>query len=173
MLAPPTSPTQWRRLIFDNSIGRHRRPSSTTTAALLAFGRPFGTDAPTAGNAIITNNAGGETDFNAFATAGNATIITNSGGADVFFDNSTGGNAQFITNGSGFVDFSGSVGPNGDGRITAGSIAGSGIYYIGAGNTLVVGGNNLSTTVSGVIADNNPAAARPGRARWKRSAPAR
>jgi autotransporter-associated beta strand protein len=94
------------------------------------------------------------TDFNAFTTAGNATITTNSGGATFFFDNSTGGAAQFITNGTGFVNFGDSLGPNGDGRITAGSIAGSGTYYIGGGNTLVVGGNNLSTTVSGVIADN-------------------
>ncbi len=68
----------------------------------------------------------------------------------------TGGNAQFIANGTGFVSFAGSLGANGDGRITAGSIAGSGTYYIGGGNTLVVGGNNLSTTVSGVVADVDP-----------------
>lgn len=110
-------------------------------------------DTATAGNATIINNSGGQTQFGDLSTAGNATIITNSGGGVDFFDNSTGGTAQFITNGTGFVDFSGSLGPNGDGRITAGSIAGSGFYYIGAGNTLVVGGNNLSTTVSGVIAD--------------------
>jgi autotransporter-associated beta strand protein len=121
-----------------------------------SFGQAFGTDTPTAGNATIINNAHGETDFNAFSNAGSATIITNSGGATYFFDNSTGLNAQFITNGTGFVDFTESVGPNGDGRISAGSIAGSGIYYIGGGNTLIVGSNNLSTVVSGVIADNNP-----------------
>ena len=118
-----------------------------------SFGRALGTDTPTAGRAMITNNSGGETDFNAFSTAGSATITTNSGGATYFYDNSTGGNAQFITNGTGLVDFTESIGPNGDGRITAGSIAGSGFYYIGGGNTLVVGSNNLSTTVSGVIAD--------------------
>jgi autotransporter-associated beta strand protein len=125
-------------------------------SGFTSFGHAFGTDAPTAGNATITNNFHGETDFNAFATAGNAIITTNAGGATFFYDNSTGGNAQFITSGTGFVDFSGSLGPNGDGRIAAGSIAGSGFYYIGAGNTLVVGGNNLSTNVSGVIADFNP-----------------
>src|SRR5260221_12324348 len=38
--------------------------------------------------------------------------------------------------------------------MAAGSIAGSGFYYIGAGNTLIVGSNNLSTEVSGVIADS-------------------
>ena len=81
------------------------------------------------------------------STAGNATIITNSGAAVSFFDASTGGNAQFITNGTGYVDFSGTIGPNFDGVITAGSIAGSGTYYIGGGNTLVVGSNNLSTEV--------------------------
>ncbi|HEX9472434.1 MAG TPA: autotransporter-associated beta strand repeat-containing protein, partial [Bradyrhizobium sp.] len=117
------------------------------------FGHSGGTDTVTAANAMITNNSGGETIFNAFSTAGNAIITTNSGGATFFFDNSTGGSAQFITNGTGFVDFSGSLGPNGDGRIAAGSIAGSGFYYIGAGNTLIVGSNNLSTEVSGVIAD--------------------
>ncbi len=126
-----------------------------------SFGQAFGSDTATAGNAVITNNAGGETDFNAFATAGNAVVTTNSGGKTFFFDNSTGGTAQFITIGTGFVDFSGSLGPNGDGRISAGSIAGSGIYYIGAGNTLVTGGNNLSTAVSGVIADFNPCGCGP------------
>jgi autotransporter-associated beta strand protein len=59
------------------------------------------------------------------------------------------------------VDFGGSIGPNSDGRITAGSIAGSGTYYIGAGNLLTVGGNNLSTEVSGVIADFNPCGCGP------------
>jgi autotransporter-associated beta strand protein len=122
----------------------------------VSFGQPRDTDMPTAGHATITNNSGGETAFNAFSTAGNAIITTNAGGITLFFDNSTGGNAQFITNGTGYVDFGEGFGPNGDGRISAGSIAGSGTYYIGAGNTLVVGGNNLSTVVSGVIADFNP-----------------
>ena len=139
------------------------------------FGTAFGTDAPSAGTAIISNELGGITQFNAFATAssasitnhdgggtdffdsstaGNATITTINGGATFFFDNADGGTAQFITAGTGFVDFAGSLGPNGDGRINAGSIAGSGFYYIGVGNTLVVGGNHLSTEVSGVIADD-------------------
>jgi fibronectin-binding autotransporter adhesin len=141
------------------------------------FGVAFGTDAPRAGTATITNNNFGLTEFNASSRAENAKIITNNGGeldfwdtstaekatittnpgGKTFFnDNSTGDMARFITSGSGFVDFSGSTGPNGDGRITAGSIEGSGSYYIGGGNTLVVGGNNLSTEASGVIADNNP-----------------
>ena len=79
------------------------------------------------------------------------------GAATFFNDHSTGGNAQFITNGTGFVDFSDSSGPLGHGVITAGSIAGSGTgtySYIIGGIELVVGGNNLSTEVSGVIADS-------------------
>jgi autotransporter-associated beta strand protein len=117
------------------------------------FGWYGSNDTATAGNAVITNNDGGQTSFQGHTTAGSAVITTNSGGAVYFNDHSTGGDAQFITNGTGYVDFADSRGVNGDGRITAGSIAGSGFYYIGGGNTLVVGGNNLSTTVSGVIAD--------------------
>jgi autotransporter-associated beta strand protein len=143
-------------VIFQDQASAASATITNSNGGFTSFGQPFFTDTPTAGNAVIINNSGGETDFNAFSTAGNATITTNSGGATFFSDNSTGGAAQFITNGTGFVDFSESLGPNGDGRITAGSIAGSGSYYIGGGNTLVVGGNNLSTTMSGVIADNNP-----------------
>ncbi|MCP3474905.1 autotransporter domain-containing protein [Bradyrhizobium sp. CCGUVB1N3] len=121
---------------------------------VTVFGQPSWTDTATAGNATIINEATGLTQFGAFTTAGNATIITKDGGETDFYDNSTGGNARFITTGTGVVDFSGSIGPNGDGRITAGSIEGSGNYYIGGGNTLVVGSNNLSTEVSGVIGDS-------------------
>ncbi|MCC8968283.1 autotransporter domain-containing protein [Bradyrhizobium sp. Pear76] len=119
------------------------------------------TEAPTAGNATIINRSGAALIFDAYATAGNATITTESGAHVKFTGNSTGGTAQFITQGTGFVDFGGSLGPNGDGRITAGSIAGSGTYYIGGGNTLAVGGNNLSTVLSGVIADFNPCGCSP------------
>ncbi|WP_298280458.1 autotransporter domain-containing protein [uncultured Bradyrhizobium sp.] len=125
------------------------------------FGGCCAIDTTTAGNAVITNNDGGQAWFQGHATAGSAVIITNSGGSTVFYGNSTGGNAQFITNDTGFVSFAGSLGANGDGRITAGSIAGSGTYYIGGGNTLVVGGNNLSTMVRGVIADVDPCGCAP------------
>ena len=68
----------------------------------------------------------------------------------IFIDNSTAGNAA-ITNASGaVVDFSASTGPAGDNKLTAGSIAGAGSFLLGA-NELTVGGNNLSTDVSGVI----------------------
>ena len=141
---------------FDNSTAGNATIVNNSSHGVIAFGFPLGIDTATAGNANITNSNGGNLEFNSFTTAGNATITTLSGSGVAFFDNSTGGYARFITNGTGFVDFSGSIGPNSDNRITAGSIEGSGNYYIGAGKTLVVGGNNLSTTVSGKIADFNP-----------------
>jgi len=109
-------------------------------------------NASSAGNAVITNNNGAVLSFNNSSTAGNAIITTNNGAVTQFNDNSTGGNAQFITNTGGIVDFSNTAGLAGDGNISAGSIAGAGNYYLGS-NLLTVGGNNLSTTVSGVISD--------------------
>ncbi len=129
----------------------------------------------TAGDAIITNRAGGLISFANNSTAGDAIIVNRSGGLISFANNSTagdatittrqfaqtffdgrsdGGNARFITNGTGIVDFSGTTGAGGLHRITAGSIGGSGSYYIGANNTLITGGNNRSSEVSGVIADS-------------------
>src|SRR5262252_2608706 len=109
-------------------------------------------NASSAGNAVITNNNGAVLSFNNNSTAANAIIITNNGALTQFNDNSTGGNAQFITNAGGIVDFSNTAGPAGDGDISAGSIAGAGNYYLGS-NLLTVGGNNLNTSVSGVISD--------------------
>ena len=106
----------------------------------------------TAGNAAITNNGGSNTVFTGSSTAGNAVITNNSGGFTYFTDNSTAGSAALMTNSGGTTDFSLSTGPNGDNKLGAGSIAGAGSYYLGS-NELTVGGNNLSTTVSGVISD--------------------
>jgi outer membrane autotransporter protein len=118
----------------------------------------FGTSS--AGNAAITNNggtgagSGGVTEFFNNSTAGSATIINNggtgagSGGSTLFFDSSDGGTARAVTNGNGSFDISGltTTGMN------IGSIEGTGNYFLGS-KTLTVGGNNLSTTVSGVIQD--------------------
>jgi hypothetical protein len=85
--------------------------------------------------------------FNA-STAGNATITTNNGGSVLFPQDRTGGQARFITNGGGVFDMSGLTGAG----MTAGSIEGAGSYALGS-KQLTVGGNNLSTQVSGIIAD--------------------
>ena len=111
----------------------------------------------TAGNANITNN--GVTGFYQGSSGGNATITTNAGGVTSFFGRSTGGNAAFITNASGILDISGlgtfpdtGAPPASVPGMTAGSIEGQGMYFLGS-KTLTVGGNNLSTTVSGTISD--------------------
>jgi autotransporter-associated beta strand protein len=141
------------------SFNAHTTAGSARIINSSSVGGIVFTDQATAGAATISNS--GMVQFLDASTAGSAIITTNAGGQTFFFDNATGGTAQFITNGTGLVDFSGSQGANGDDRVVAGSIAGSGFYYIGAGNTLVVGGNNLSTLVSGVIADTNPCSCGP------------
>jgi len=119
------------------------------TSASVVF-----TNNSTAGNAAINNSAGSIT-FNGLSTAGNATI-TNAlfvpQGSITFSDASTAGNAAITNNSGGVVDFSASIGPNFDNRLSAGSIAGAGTFFLGA-NQLTVGGNDLSTVVSGVISD--------------------
>ena len=100
----------------------------------------------TAGNANITNNS--LLNFFDTSTAGNAAITNND--FLQFRDTSTAGSAALVNNAGGTVDFSNSTGPNGDGRLSAGSIAGAGNYVLGA-NELTVGSNNLSTEVSGGI----------------------
>ncbi|MET0868843.1 MAG: autotransporter domain-containing protein, partial [Pseudorhodoplanes sp.] len=125
------------------------------------FGSPFGggTDTATAGNARIIvdgaiQNLGfpASVVFNAFTTAGNATIDVRNRAFVDFYDNSTGGNARFITDANllTYVDFSQTLGLLGNGVVTAGSIEGGGVFYIGS-NNLIVGSNNLSTTVTGII----------------------
>src|ERR1700712_1277565 len=123
-------------------------------------------DTSTAASASITNNGGGTVFFHNSSTAGSATIdnsgfvafvdtssagnatITNSGGRTLFFDNSSGGTARLIANAGGAVDFSFLTSAG----TTAGSFEGDGRFNLGS-KTLTVGGNDLSTTVSGVIAD--------------------
>jgi len=138
-----------RSLIFfnDNSSAGS---ANISNAGSITFG-----NFSNAGNASIVTQAGSFLlSFADSSTARNATITTEAGSQTEFTDNSTGGNARFIANAGGTVDFSGSIGPAGDGKITAGSIEGAGNYFIGGGNTLIVGSNNLSTEVSGVIADS-------------------
>ena len=102
----------------------------------------------TAANATITNNNGGTLQFLNTVTAGSATITTNSGGLTEFENQATGGSARLITNAGGTVDLS--LLASGFTGMTAGSIEGAGTYALG-GFTFTVGSNNLSTTVSGTI----------------------
>ena len=132
-----------------NNVAGSLNFNDTSTAANATITNNFTlnfNDTSTAGSATITNN--GTLNFLGASTAGSATITNN----DFlhFLDNSTAGNAT-ITNTSGAqVDFSGSTGPAGNNKLTVGSIAGAGLFLLGA-NELTVGSNNLSTEVSGVI----------------------
>src|SRR6185295_18326624 len=106
----------------------------------------------TAGTATITNSGGGLLSFTDSSTAGSATITTNAGSLTQFKTNSDGAQARLITNAGGTVDFSGTSGLDGSNVISAGSIEGAGTYNLGT-NQLHVGGNNLSTVISGTIND--------------------
>lgn len=105
-------------------------------------------DVSTAGNSAINNHA--SVYFEKFSTAGHANI-TNYLFME-FEQNSTAGHAAINNLAGGTVDFSYSEGPLGDLRLTAGSIAGGGIYDLG-GDQLTVGSNGHSTRVSGPIDD--------------------
>lgn len=100
----------------------------------------------TLANASVIN--GGLVDFSGTASAGAAIIVTGPAGRTNFRELSSGGTARLETNLGGVVDFSGIS----DGQIEVGSIQGPGTYYLG-GVALVVGGNNLSTSVDGAIVD--------------------
>jgi outer membrane autotransporter protein len=113
--------------------------ATITNSGNLAFG-----STSTAGNATITNN----NNLIFYGTAGSATITNNSGGNTSFRDSSDGGSARFINNAGSTFDISGLTASG----TAAGSIEGAGSHRLG-GKTLTVGGNNLSTTISGVIAD--------------------
>ena len=107
-------------------------------------------DYASAGNAVIVNDD--LTEFDDFSTAGSAKIHTMGGGQLVFTGFSSGGNAQLNTDAGGTVDFSPSLGPAGDHRLTVGSIAGAGTYHLGAGQLTVLG-NGPPAIVSGPVDD--------------------
>jgi autotransporter-associated beta strand protein len=120
--------------------------STAGSATITNHGRVDFTGNSTAGSAIITNNS--SLNFFDATSAGSATITNNNGGTTTFFTTSSGGTARLIANGTGAVDFS----PLASAGTTAGSFEGSGNFFLGS-KTITVGGNNLATTVSGVIQD--------------------
>jgi autotransporter-associated beta strand protein len=133
------------------SIDFHDAGTAGSATITNSSGFTYFYDNSTAGNATIANS-NGSTFFYNNGTAGDATIINESGNRTSFADNSTASNARLINNSGGTFDFSASSGPNNDHALSAGSIEGAGVFYLGA-NQLTVGGNNLSTTVSGIISD--------------------
>jgi autotransporter-associated beta strand protein len=132
--------------ITNNNTLNFTNTSTAGSAAITNNGQlTFFLDS-TAGNATITNT--NQLTFFSNTTAGNATIM-NSG--NVLFDgDSTAGNAQLINTTPGAVINFFTPGPNSDGKISAGSIAGDGRFDLND-EELTVGGNNLSTNVTGVL----------------------
>src|SRR5262249_31215510 len=98
----------------------------------------------TAENANTTNNPSQQSVNK--PSAGNPPTTTPPGPPTLFSDTSTAGLARLIANAGSAVDFSSTHTAN----LTAGSIEGAGVYFLGS-QALTVGGNNLSTTVSGII----------------------
>jgi uncharacterized protein with beta-barrel porin domain len=99
----------------------------------------------TAGNAVITNSNFGLTAFGDTSTAGNATIMNNSGTV-AFFQQSDGGSANLTNGAAGTIDFSGSTGRNGDGRLSVGSLAGTGTFIVGQQQLVTVTGSLAFTS---------------------------
>ena len=140
------SSTAGNATITNNASLNFFNSSTAGNAIITSNSGLFFNDSSTAGNANITTNAG--LHFLNSSSAGAATITTNSGGGVFFAATSSGGQASFITNSGGVFDMSGLTSAG----MTAGSIAGAGHYFLGS-KILNVGGNNMSTTVSGLISD--------------------
>lgn len=151
--------------------------TATINASSVTIGLAF-RDNSTASSATINANAG-MVAFTQSASAGSATI-NNSSSSFVFLNSSTAStatisnigfvrflassspaDAQLINKNAGVFDLSFTSGSSGDGRLTAGSLAGTGRFQLGD-NRLTVGSNNLSTTVTGVIEDGGSAGAQTG-----------
>ncbi|MBC9876891.1 autotransporter domain-containing protein [Bradyrhizobium sp. INPA01-394B] len=127
---------------FNNSTAGNATVGNAAAATMYFF------DASTAGSAVFTNQGG--LYFVANSSAGNAVIDNQSFLA--LSNNATAGNAAITNNATASTDFSLSSGPAGNHQLSAGSIAGGGFFQLGS-NQLTVGGNNFSTTVSGLIRD--------------------
>jgi hypothetical protein len=139
------SATAGSATIMNNGLMTFHDTATAGYAMITNNGPLLFIDSATAGSATIMNNS--EVDFGNSATAGKAIVITNNGGVVDYTSTASSGQAQFITNLGGLFDMS--AAPS---AVTLGSIAGAGTYFLGS-NTLIVGSNNLSTTVSGVITD--------------------
>jgi autotransporter-associated beta strand protein len=100
----------------------------------------------------VSGAGGGITLIDDVSTAGNATLIANGGvnggggGSIQFLSNSKGGTARIELFGNGSLDIS-----QHNGMLALGSLEGDGQVLLGANKNLMIGGNNLSTTFSGVI----------------------
>ena len=139
--------------IITNTAGGGVQFYAHTTAAQSQISANTGyvgfADSATAAQSTITLTAGATLTFSGSATAGSA-AITSTGSTVTFSGNSTGGTASIANNAGSTLDFSYSQGPNGDNKLTIGSITGTGTINLG-GNQLTIGGNNQASSLGGVI----------------------
>ncbi len=106
----------------------------------------------------ITVNSGGTLTLATNGVVNESTTTTptfNVAGSLLFSGNSTAANSQLNVLSGGVVNFSGSLGPSGNGLLSVGSISNGtsvtgGSILLGS-NTLSVGSNNLSTSFNGTI----------------------
>ena len=144
------SSTAGSATIINNNLVQFFNSSTAGSATITNNNEIDFVSTSTAGSATITNNK--LIEFSGTSTAGSATITTENGATTVFTSTSSGGTAQLIANAGGVVDFSNLTSSG----TTAGSFAGAGAFRLGS-KALTVGGNNLSTTVTGTIEDGGSA----------------
>ena len=120
--------------------------SSASTAGIVnnASGTVVFLGNADAAQSVINN--GGVLYFTGSSTANSAVILTQTGGATVFSDTASGGIAEMRLDNGALLDFSQLT----SGATSVGSLLGTGTVALG-GTALTVGGNNLATTVSGII----------------------
>jgi hypothetical protein len=118
-----------------------RRKATRVVTKKMGGGLSF-SDSSSAGHATI-DNAGAVT-LEPTSTAANATITNRSGGAVFFWSFSDGGQAQLINLAGGIFDLEFMT----SSTFTIGSLSGAGKFDFGS-DAVTVGGNNLSTTISG------------------------
>ncbi|MBV9456768.1 MAG: autotransporter domain-containing protein [Bradyrhizobium sp.] len=149
--------------IINNRLVQFSNASTAGSAVITNNGDVSFVNTSTAGSAAITNSGTGSIGFYAASTAGSAAITNTGTGLVSFFNTSTAGTAVLANSNAGTFDFSSSTGPNNDNKLSAGSIAGGGNFYLGA-NQLTVGGNGQNTVVSGIISDcgGGPDCSNPG-----------
>lgn len=107
---------------------------------------------------ILITNTGTSVYFSGSASAGEAQIDNSS--LLVFTGTATAANATLNNLLGGSIEFAG-LGPGGSGRVSAGAISGAGALLLNA-NELTVGGNNASTTYSGVISGSGGSLVKTG-----------
>ncbi|MGE8658230.1 MAG: autotransporter domain-containing protein [Achromobacter sp.] len=124
-----------------------------------------------AGGALLVNNnllgfyensSAGHADLRNYGTL---QFITNSSAADarisnysriIFLGNADGGRATLFNAPGAVVDFGYSAGPARDGKLSVGSLAGDGIFYLG-GNELTITSDDNQPALSGIVADGGNA----------------